>query len=79
MGGIVKSGVLAHDQACALAESVRQSTVFGAAMSPAGQVVMNNAEITWARAVISSCKTNNNGIGTEPFMNLLKALGTGGT
>jgi hypothetical protein len=79
MGGVVKSGVYAHDLACALAEGVRQATVAGVTQNPAGQVASNNAEITWARAVISSCKTNLGGQGMEPYINLLKSLGTGGT
>jgi hypothetical protein len=79
MGGIVKSGNLAHDAACAAAESLRQSATASVAMSAAGQVILNNAEIAWARAVIASCKANNNGIGAEPFQTLLRTLGTGGT
>lgn len=78
MGGRVTSGVYAHDLACSLAESTRQGAAAGATQNAAGQVTINNAEIAWARAVIASCKANNNGIGTEPFQTLLRALGTGG-
>lgn len=79
MGGIVKTGNIAHDNACYLAESTRQSTVAGATQNAAGQVTVNNAEIAYARAVIASCAANNNNIGKEPFQTLLRALGTGGS
>jgi hypothetical protein len=75
MGGTVKSGVYLHDQACALAEGVRQAAVAGAT----SQSTITSAEITWARAIVASCKTNNNGQGAEAFQSLLRALGTGGT
>jgi hypothetical protein len=74
MGGIVKSGVYAHDLACAIAEGIRQNSVAGAT----SQVVVNNAEIVYARAIVASCKANNNGAGAEAFQTLLRALGTGG-
>ena len=79
MGGKVTSGKFTHDQACSVAEGVRQSSVSGAASSAAGQVVVNNAEIAWARAIIASCIANNNAVGAEPFQNLLRSLGTGGS
>ena len=79
MGGKVTTGVIAHDNACYIAESKRQSAVFGVASSAAGQVVVNNAEIAWARACIASCIANNNSVGAEPFQSLLRALGTGGS
>ena len=79
MGGLVKTGVVAHDAACNLAEGVRQATVAGVTQNPAGQVVSNNAEITWARACLVSCRQNNGGQGQETFIGLLKSLGTGGT
>lgn len=79
MGGLVKSGNYAHDLACTAAEASRQAAVATVTMNPAGQVASNNAEITYARAVIASCKANNNGIGTEPYQTLLRALGTGGS
>ena len=75
MGGLVKSGNLVHDNACNLAEGVRQGAVAG---NPS-QATVNSAEITWARACISSCNSNNGGVGTEPFRRLLVALGTGGS
>jgi hypothetical protein len=78
MTGLVRSGNYLHDQACAVAEGVRQATVAGATMNAAGQVTVNNAEIAWARAIIASCKANNSGAGAEAFQSLLRALGTGG-
>jgi hypothetical protein len=74
----VKSGVYAHDLACALAEGVRQGAVASLTMNAAGQVVSNNAEIAYNRACIASCKTNNGGAGQEAFASALRALGTGG-
>jgi len=79
MGGHTRSGNLVHDTACNVAESTRQAAQAAAAQSPAGQVAVNNAEIAWARACITSAKANNNGIGVEPWQTLLRALGTGGT
>jgi hypothetical protein len=75
LGGTVKSGNYLHDVACALAEGVRQSAVAGAT----SQATVNAAEITWARAIVASCKANNGGAGAEAFTSLLRALGTGGT
>jgi hypothetical protein len=79
MGGKIVTGVIAHDVACNKAESTRQSAVAGAAQSAAGQVVVNNAEIAYARAVIASCIANNNNVGLEAYQSLLRALGTGGS
>lgn len=78
MGGVNKSGNVAHDAATVAAESVRQAAVAGAAQSAAGQVVVNAAEIAWARACVASCVANNQGFGKEPYIALLRALGTGG-
>jgi len=61
-----KTGVAAHDQACILAEGIRQAAVAGVTMNAAGQVAANNAEIAFCRAVIASCKANNNSQGMEP-------------
>jgi len=79
MGGKIQSGNLAHDQACALAEGVRQAALIGNTQNAAGQVVSNNAEIAWARSCVASCVANNSGAGAEAFRSLLRALGTGGT
>jgi hypothetical protein len=78
MGQFTQSGNLAHDRACNLALGVLQGAIAGAAQSPAGQVAVNSAEAVWARAVISSCKTNNSSQGIEAALSLLKSLGTGG-
>ena len=80
MGGLVKiGGGSAHEIACYKAESTRQGAVAGAASSAAGQVVVNNAEIAFARAVIASCIANNSNVGLEAYQTLLRALGTGGS
>src|SRR5262249_55694968 len=75
MGGVVKSGNLTHDNACNLAEGVRQASVAG---NPT-QTAVNNAEITWARACVASCNANNGGVGAEPVRRLLLSMGTGGS
>jgi hypothetical protein len=71
MGGIVKSGVTAHDAACLAAEIARQNAVAG---SPT-QATVTAAEITYHRAVIASCRTNNSGNGLEASLSALKTLG----
>jgi hypothetical protein len=80
MGGLLKTGTnAAHDAALLAAETARQSAAAAATQNPAGQIVINNAEIAWARACLASCKANNNSIGQEAFISLLRALGTGGS
>jgi hypothetical protein len=75
MSGKITTGNYLHDQACSVAEGVRQAAVAGATT----QSVITSAEITWARAIIASCKANLGGSGAEAFQTLLRALGTGGT
>lgn len=75
MGGKVQSGNFAHDQACAIAEGVRQVS---AAAAGSNQVAINAAEIVFARAVIASCVANLGGAGAEAYRTLLRGLGTGG-
>jgi len=75
MGGVVKSGNQAHDNACLAAENARQLAVQGVPSSPAGQVTYNNAEIAYHRAIIASCKTNNSSTGLEASLSALKSLG----
>ncbi len=78
MGGLTRSGNLVHDTTCNAAEGTRQVAAGAATQNAAGQATVNNAEITWARACVASCKANNNSAGAEPFQTLLRALGTGG-
>jgi hypothetical protein len=75
MGGVVKSGNFAHDNACLLAEISRQAAVQGVASSPAGQAAYNSAELAYHRSVIASCKANNSSNGLEASLSALKALG----
>jgi hypothetical protein len=75
VGGIVKTGVTAHDSVCLAAEVTRQSATAGVASSAAGQAVVNAAEIAYARTCLASCKSNNGGQGQEPFIALLRSLG----
>jgi hypothetical protein len=79
MGGKIQSGNYNHDLACSIAESSRQSAVAGLPNTPSGQLSYNQAEIAWARAIVNSCRVNNNNQGGEAFQTLLRALGTGGT
>ena len=78
MGYALRTGKTAHDLACLTAEGARQGLT-AAAQSAAGQLVVNTAEIAWARAMVVSCDTNNQGFGKEPYVTLLRSLGTGGT
>ena len=78
MATLVKSGNVAHDTACLAATVAYQSAIVGLGMNAAAQVTLNNAEITWARACLASCRANNNGVGVEIYQSLLRALGTGG-
>ena len=71
VGGIVKSGNTAHDTACLAAEVTRQNAVSG---SPT-QAIVNAAEITYHRAVISSAKLNLGGSGIEASLSALRTLG----
>jgi hypothetical protein len=48
-------------------------------MNAAGQAALNAVEITYCRAVIASCKANNNGVGAEAYQSELRLLGTGGS
>jgi hypothetical protein len=76
MGGLTKTdGSVAHNAALLAAEVALQSTVANVASSAAGQVVMNNAELAFHRAVVASCKANNNNQGLEASLAALRALG----
>jgi hypothetical protein len=70
---VIKSGNVAHDNAIALAEGARQVAV----ASASSQAVVRSAEITFYRAVLSSCRTNNNGSGIEQPLQALRELGPG--
>jgi hypothetical protein len=71
---IIKTGVVAHDNAIALAEATRQVAVAAAA----SQAAVRTAEIVFYRAALASAKTNNNSSGVEQFSTALRELGTGG-
>jgi hypothetical protein len=78
MGGVVKTGVVAHDNACLAAEVTRQAAVQGLTTGPSAQASYNAAEIAYHRAVIASCKANLSNVGLEASMSALRNLGTGG-
>jgi hypothetical protein len=75
MGGLVQSGNRLHDAACLLAEIARQNAIIGVASSPSGQVVMDAAEVTYHRAILASCRTNNSSAGMEASLSALRDLG----
>jgi hypothetical protein len=69
----MRSGVPAHDAACNLAEGARQVAVAAAAT----QAAVRAAEITYYRAVVASCRTNNSSSGIEQPLQALRELGPG--
>jgi hypothetical protein len=73
MGGLNRTGNLAHDAALLAAEQARQSSL--AANPTATQVQMDTIERTFHRAVIASCKANNGGSGLEASLGALILLG----
>jgi hypothetical protein len=76
MGGLNKTdGSSAHNAALLAAEAAWQSAVAGVASTAAGQVVMNAAELAFHRAVVASCKANNNNQGLEASLAALRSLG----
>lgn len=76
MGGYQKTNTFsAHDNAVNAAESTRQGVQATAAMSPSGQAALNAGEIAYFRAVIASCKANNNSAGMSEAILALRALG----
>ena len=79
MGTHVRSGNQVHDQACNLAYGTLQGVIAAAPNSPSGQAQVTAGEIVWARACLTSCRTNNGGQGAEAFISVLKSLGTGGS
>jgi hypothetical protein len=71
MSSVVKTGVVAHDNACLAALNILQGALVG---SPT-QANVNAAYITFHRAVVASCKANNNSSGMWPSLSALKTLG----
>ena len=68
----IKTGNLAHDSACAIAESIRQGAVAGAS-----QAAIKTAEIAFYRSIIASCRAQ--GLPFSNFSAALRDLGTDGT
>jgi hypothetical protein len=66
-----KTGVKAHDDAIAAAETVRQASIIpGATMA-----TVKAADLVFARAAFASCRQNNNYSGSEQFSVMMKELG----
>jgi len=70
-----QTGNKTHDTAVANAEGVRQTAVAAATT----QAAVTAAEITFYRAVLSSCRSNLAGSGSEAAISALKSLGTSGS
>jgi hypothetical protein len=74
MSVIKTDGPKAHNDALQAAETARQIASVGATAAQ-----LKTADIVYARAALASCKTNNNGSGTDQFVTMLRELGTGGS
>jgi hypothetical protein len=70
---VTRSGVRLHDDALSAAEGARQVAVAAAST----QAAVRSAEITFFRAYLLSCRTNNGGSGIEPPLTALRELGVG--
>jgi hypothetical protein len=68
MSSVVRTGVVAHDNACLAA----LNTLQGALIGMPTQAAVNAAYVTFHRAIIASCKANNNSNGMEPSLVALK-------
>jgi hypothetical protein len=66
-----RTGNLAHDTARELAEIQRMN----AAPVGSSQATYKAADLAYARAVLSSCRTNNNYSGSTQFTTMLAELG----
>ena len=74
MGGLNRTGInTAHDAALLAAEAARQSSL--AANPTPTQVQMDAIELTFHRAIVASCRLNNNSHGLEASMRALQDLG----
>jgi ferritin-like metal-binding protein YciE len=70
---MIRSGNKAHDDACAIAEGVRQSVV----VAGASAATIKASEIAFYRSLVASAKLN--GLQHGQFTSALMELGTGGT
>jgi hypothetical protein len=68
MSSVLKTGVVAHDNACLAA----LNTLQGSITPSSTQAQVNAAYIAFHRAVIASCRANNNSSGMEPSLVALK-------
>jgi len=69
----IKTGNLAHDNACAAAEITRQAAVAG---TPT-QAQVTAADVAFYRTCRASAIANNNGVQAAEFSAALKALNVG--
>jgi hypothetical protein len=70
----VRSNSLAHNLACSVAESTRQSAV---AAAGSNQAAVAAADIQFYRSVVASSKINNTGSDLSVALQALRALGPG--
>jgi hypothetical protein len=68
---VIQSNTKAHNDAVTAAEGARQS---GVAAAGSSQSAARAAEVTFYRAVVASCKANNNNSGLEAALSALQAL-----
>jgi hypothetical protein len=66
---VVQSSNFQHNQACAIAEGIRQAAIVGASQS-----VVRTAEIVFYKSIIASCKSKNSNSGLEAAISALLSL-----
>jgi hypothetical protein len=71
MSNRILEGTPAHISACLSALQTLQTSVPGAST----QAAMNALFVTYYRAIIASCKANNNNAGIGPPLDALRSLG----
>jgi len=71
LSSVVKTGNVAHDNACLAALNSLQTSLPGVT----SQASVNALFITFHRAVIASCIANNKSSGMAPSLAALKSLG----
>lgn len=71
MSSVVKTGVVAHDNACLSA----LNTLMAGLQTATTQAAVNALYVTFHRAIVASGKTNNGGNGIGPSLDALRSFG----
>lgn len=71
MSSRILEGTPAHIAACLAA----LTTLQGGLVTASTQAAVNALYITYHKAIVASCKTNNNGAGLGPSNDALRSLG----